>query len=96
MSSVAFVQRWWLLPRLSPGFPVDVRLPNATVDGTCPRLYPNKLDFVRIQSVRLDKIIHFFRWQARPWYKPERTGLGYFRDRFLVFIGWHSEMPGPQ
>jgi len=73
MSIVAFVQRWWLLPRLSPGFPVDVRLPNVTAD---PRLYPNK-------------------WQARPWYKPERTGLGCYKDKFLVFIGWHSEMPGP-
>ena len=96
MSSVAFVQRWWLLPRLSPGFPVDVRLPKVAADGCCPRLYPNKWDSVQIQSVRLDKMILLFRWQARPWYKPERTGLGYYKDKFLVFIGWHSEMPGPQ
>ena len=50
----------------------------------------------KIQSVRLDKIILLIRWQARPWYRPERTGLGYYTDKFLVFIGWHSEMPGPQ
>ena len=49
MSSVAFVQRWWLLPRLSPAFPVDLRLPNVSADGTCPRLYPNKWDSVQIQ-----------------------------------------------
>ena len=96
MSSIAFVQRWWLLPRISPGFPVDVRLPNVTADGTWPRLYPNKWDSIQIQSIRLDKIILLFRWQVRPWYRPERTGLGYYMDKFLVFIGWHSEMPGPQ
>ena len=46
MSSIAFVQRWWLLPRLSPGIAVDVRLvPNVTADGTCPRLYPSEILF---------------------------------------------------
>ncbi|KAF8804023.1 hypothetical protein BYT27DRAFT_7340340 [Phlegmacium glaucopus] len=76
MSTIAFVQRWLLLPRLSFRFPVDVRLPDVNADASCPRLYPMK-------------------WQARPWYKPESTGLGYYRDKFLVFIGWHTEMPGP-
>jgi hypothetical protein len=49
----------------------------------------------KTQSIRLDNM-PLFRWQARPWYRPEVTGLGYYKDKFLVFIGWHSEMPGPQ
>lgn len=76
LSSVAFVQHWLLLPRLSPCFPVDIRLPEVSADASCPRLHPNK-------------------WQTRPWYKPEATGLRYYKDKFLVFIGWHTEMPGP-
>jgi hypothetical protein len=53
-------------------------------------------EILQIQSVQLDKIILLIRWQARPWYRLEKTGLGYYKDKFLVFIGWHSEMPGPQ
>lgn len=75
LSSIAFIQRWWLLPRLSPRSIADVRLPKVSADASCPRSHPNK-------------------WLARPWYKPEATGLGYYRDQFLVFLGWHSEMPG--
>ena len=44
MSSIAFVQHWLLLPRLSPRFPVDIRLPNVGPDASCPRLHPNKWD----------------------------------------------------
>ena len=50
----------------------------------------------KLKVYNFDKIILLFRWVARPWYKPERTGLGYYKDKFLVFLGWHSEMPGPQ
>ena len=43
---------------------------------------------IQIQSVQLDKFILFLQMAARPWYKPERTALGYDKDKFLVFIGW--------
>jgi len=42
MYSVAFVQRWLLLPRLWLRYPVDIRLPDVSADESCPRLYPNK------------------------------------------------------
>ena len=42
LSSVAFVQHRLLLPRLSPGFAVDIRLPKVDANTSCPRLYPNK------------------------------------------------------
>ncbi|KIJ98542.1 hypothetical protein K443DRAFT_680660 [Laccaria amethystina LaAM-08-1] len=68
-------QRWFLLPRIYPCFPVKIDLPKPTGER-CPTLYPNK-------------------WQYRPWYKPESTGLSYLQNKFLVAVGWHSEMPGP-
>lgn len=44
MSSIGFFQRWLLLPRISPRFPVDVsgRVPKLDKDSGCPRLHPNK------------------------------------------------------
>ena len=42
MSSIAFVERWWLLPRLSPCTTVEVQLPNVSADASCPRVYPKK------------------------------------------------------
>ncbi|CAA7271254.1 unnamed protein product [Cyclocybe aegerita] len=35
------------------------------------------------------------KWTARPWYRPESSGLGYLKDRLLVSLGWYTEMPGP-
>ncbi|KAF8151753.1 hypothetical protein B0H34DRAFT_139014 [Crassisporium funariophilum] len=77
LAAVAFIQRWFLLPRCSYKWPIDVRLPKVKPNATtCPRLHPNK-------------------WAARPWYMPEATGLGYYRNQLLVAVGWYSEMPGP-
>lgn len=39
--------------------------------------------------------LHPRRFAAKPWYRPEATGLGYYRDQLLVAIGYFSEMPGP-
>ncbi|RDB21931.1 Mycophenolic acid synthesis protein B [Hypsizygus marmoreus] len=39
--------------------------------------------------------MHPTRWQVKPWYKPESTGLGYWKDWLLVKVGVHTEMPGP-
>ncbi|KDR72939.1 hypothetical protein GALMADRAFT_73434 [Galerina marginata CBS 339.88] len=44
LAGVGFFQRWFMLPRRqsSPGYPVDIRLPEEDANGGCPRLYPNK------------------------------------------------------
>ncbi|KAF9524241.1 hypothetical protein CPB83DRAFT_861677 [Crepidotus variabilis] len=39
--------------------------------------------------------LHSKKWPARPWYRAEATGLGYLRDKFLVAMGWFTEMPSP-
>ncbi|KAJ7622151.1 hypothetical protein FB45DRAFT_753621 [Roridomyces roridus] len=33
---------------------------------------------------------------SKPWYKPRRRGLGSLLDRAFVWIGWHSDVPGPE
>ena len=39
----------------------------------------------------------FFRYMYRPWYKPEpTTAFGTLREKLLVKLGMHVEMPGPQ
>ncbi|PPR04673.1 hypothetical protein CVT24_011890 [Panaeolus cyanescens] len=75
MRTVAFIQRWFMLPRINPRLPVDIGPPKL-FDGSCPRLRPNK-------------------FAARPWYREQRAGAGYYWDRLLVASGWHDEMPGP-
>ncbi|KAF8966157.1 hypothetical protein BDZ97DRAFT_1658205 [Flammula alnicola] len=39
MSIAAFTQRYFLLPRISPRYPIDL-LPNVQVQTGCPRLHP--------------------------------------------------------
>ncbi|CAA7271256.1 unnamed protein product [Cyclocybe aegerita] len=39
--------------------------------------------------------LHPEKFAARPWYRPQPTGLGYLRDKLLVAAGWFTEMPGP-
>ncbi|PPQ67784.1 hypothetical protein CVT25_009088 [Psilocybe cyanescens] len=79
MSSIGFFQRWLLLPRISPRFPVDVsgRVPKLDKDSGCPRLHPNKWAA---------------RPWYRP--EPTNI-LARWREQLLVKIGWYSEMPGP-
>lgn len=36
------------------------------------------------------------RWQSKPWYKPQSSGLGYLKNRLAVLFGFYTEMPGPQ
>ncbi|PFH48519.1 hypothetical protein AMATHDRAFT_5718 [Amanita thiersii Skay4041] len=43
------------------------------------------------ESVRM----HPNHFTAKPWYKPESSGLGYLLDRLTVLFGLHTEMPGP-
>ncbi|KAK0213290.1 hypothetical protein DFS33DRAFT_1394317 [Desarmillaria ectypa] len=39
--------------------------------------------------------MHPTRWQPKPWYKPQATGLwGSLKDRLAVLIGFYDEMPG--
>ncbi|KAF9524231.1 hypothetical protein CPB83DRAFT_898089 [Crepidotus variabilis] len=75
MSSVSFIQRWFMLPRRHPKTHFDTSLGLRFAPGVCPRMHPKK-------------------WTAKPWYKPESTGLGYYRDKLLVSIGFYNEMPG--
>ncbi|EDQ98946.1 uncharacterized protein LACBIDRAFT_318452 [Laccaria bicolor S238N-H82] len=62
-----------------------------------PWIYPSfpvKIDLPKPTGERCPKL-HPNKWQYRPWYRPESTGLGYLQNKFLVAIGWYSEMPGP-
>jgi len=33
------------------------------------------------------------KWQSRPWYKPQSTGLGYLWNRLAMWTGFYTEMP---
>ncbi|KAJ8456283.1 hypothetical protein ONZ45_g18784 [Pleurotus djamor] len=36
------------------------------------------------------------RYAARPWYRPQRTGLGSLLDKLLVVVGFHDDLPQPK
>ncbi|KII95824.1 hypothetical protein PLICRDRAFT_48769 [Plicaturopsis crispa FD-325 SS-3] len=40
--------------------------------------------------------MHPSRFQAKPWYKPQRSGFGYLMDRLAVMVGYYADMPAPQ
>jgi len=63
-----------------------------------PRLSPSSAIDIQLPDVKANETcprLYPNKWHVRPWYKPEKTGVGYYMDKFLVFIGYHSEMPGP-
>ncbi|KAF8346341.1 hypothetical protein F5887DRAFT_108569 [Amanita rubescens] len=75
LSSTAFVQRCFMIPRWKSRTIVPLECPKIQ-QGQSVRLYPN-------------------RHTSKPWYKRESKGLGYLRDRLLVFLGRYADIPGP-
>ncbi|KAJ7624368.1 hypothetical protein FB45DRAFT_836432 [Roridomyces roridus] len=81
---VAFTGRHLLLPRRKPFSIVQVELPQ--VSDSTPRYM--------IQP-KTHAVIDFPRFTSRPWYKPQRHGLGALVNQFQVLIGWHVDLPAP-
>ena len=78
---------------LSSYCPVLPSFGTGCFPGYRPVIFDDRRWNIPTRSIRLlDKIMLLPGRQARPWYRPEKTGFEYYVNKFLVF-GHESEYP---